>query len=106
MDHQDWKPIVLRKTEHKSQPPQHSTGYKKLKNLDSDNPEAPKTLGLTVAKRIQQGRVSKNLTQKQLAQKINVKPQVITEYETGKAIPNQTILNKIARTLGIKLKKK
>ncbi|VDM01434.1 unnamed protein product, partial [Schistocephalus solidus] len=47
-----------------------------------------------------------NLTQKDLATKINEKPQVIAEYEQGKAIPNQTILGKLERALGIKLRGK
>ena len=53
------------------------------------------------SKKIIQGRNSKKLTQKQLAQIINVKPAVINEYESGKAMPNSAILNKLKRTLGI-----
>ena len=33
-------------------------------------------------------------------QKINEKPQVINDYEAGRAIPNQQILGKLERTLG------
>ena len=33
-------------------------------------------------------------------QKINEKPQVITDYEAGRAIPNQQILGKLERALG------
>ena len=43
---------------------------------------------LEVGKVIQQGRQSKGLTQKDLATKINKKSQVITDYESGRAIPN------------------
>ena len=43
----------------------------------------------------------KNMTQKDLAQKINVKPAVINEYESGKAIPNPKTLNNIKKILGI-----
>ncbi|KAJ0750885.1 putative transcription factor Lambda-DB family [Helianthus annuus] len=39
-----------------------------------------------------QGRTEKKLTQAQLAQHINEKPQIIQEYESGKAIPNQQFL--------------
>lgn len=52
---------------------------------------------------IQQGRMAKKLTQKQLATAINEKPQVISEYESGKAIPNGQIIVKIERALGCKL---
>lgn len=56
-------------------------------------------------KQIQQARLAKKLTQAQLAQLVNEKPQVINEYETGKAIPNPQILGKLSRALGVQLKK-
>jgi len=33
-------------------------------------------------------------------QKINEKPQVITDYEAGRAIPNQVVLGKMEKALG------
>lgn len=39
-------------------------------------------------------------------QMINEKPQVIQEYESGKAIPNQQIIGKLERALGTKLRGK
>ena len=33
-------------------------------------------------------------------QHINEKPQVIQEYEQGKAVPNQNVLGKIERAIG------
>ena len=39
-------------------------------------------------KQIQSARIAKKLTQAQLAQLINEKPQIINDYENGKAIPN------------------
>uniref|UniRef100_A0A5B7C0M7 Putative multiprotein-bridging factor 1a-like n=1 Tax=Davidia involucrata TaxID=16924 RepID=A0A5B7C0M7_DAVIN len=57
-------------------------------------------------KSIMQGRMDKKLTQAQLAQMINEKPQVIQEYESGKAIPNQQIITKLERALGVKLQGK
>lgn len=50
--------------------------------------------------------MEKKLTQKDLSAKINEKPQVIMDYESGKAIPNNQILSKIERALGIKLRGK
>ncbi|KAI8852753.1 multi protein bridging factor 1-domain-containing protein [Chytridium lagenaria] len=56
-------------------------------------------------KAIQQGRQAKNLTQKDLATKINEKQTVVNEYESGKAAnPNQQVLQKMERVLGIKLR--
>ncbi|KAF2286121.1 hypothetical protein GH714_010601 [Hevea brasiliensis] len=36
----------------------------------------------------------------------NEKPQIIQEYESGKAIPNQQIIGKLERALGAKLRGK
>ncbi|OAY54776.1 multiprotein-bridging factor 1b [Manihot esculenta] len=57
-------------------------------------------------KAIMQARMDKKLTQSQLAQLINEKPQIIQEYESGKAIPNQQIIGKLERALGVKLRGK
>ena len=48
---------------------------------------------------------AKKMNQKALATAINEKPQVIGEYESGKAVPNPQIISKIERTLGCKLPK-
>ena len=61
---------------------------------------------LDVGKLIQQGRQAKNMSQKELATKINEKPQVITDYEAGRGIPNNIILGKIEKTIGMKLRGK
>jgi putative transcription factor len=44
------------------------------------------------------------LSQKDVAQKINEKPSVIQDYESGKAIPNPQVLSKLERVLGVKLR--
>jgi ribosome-binding protein aMBF1 (putative translation factor) len=48
-------------------------------------------------------RTAKKLTQKDLGTLINEKPQVVAEYESGKAIPNPSIITKLERALGVKL---
>merc|ERR1712113_1256809 len=63
-------------------------------------------VSMDVGKLIQKGRQAKEMTQKDLATKICEKPQVVTEYESGKAVPNQAILGKLERALGIKLRGK
>lgn len=85
---------------------QHSAARNTAK-LDRETEELHHDkVGLDVGKLIQQGRQQKNLTQKELATKINEKQHVINEYESGRAIPNQQILSKMERTLGIKLRGK
>lgn len=60
----------------------------------------------SVSKAIADGRRAKELTQKELATKINEKPQIINELESGRGTPNQQTLAKIERVLGIKLRGK
>ena len=64
------------------------------------------TVAIDVAKLIQQARQQKGITQKELATKICEKPQVVNDYEAGKAIPNQQILAKLEKALGVKLRGK
>jgi putative transcription factor len=116
LSHQDWKPVTLHRT---------YTADEKLKNAqrtgqttsvnkntlqnksakldaETENFTIVKS-GLTLGKEIQQGRTAKKLTQKQLATMLNEKPQVIQQYENGQAIPNPQIINKLQKTLGVKL---
>ncbi|QPG72792.1 multiprotein-bridging factor 1 [Brettanomyces nanus] len=72
----------------------------------SDDIVVPKKLDADVGKVIQQARQEKKWTQKDLAQRINEKPTIVNEYESGKGIPNQQVLGKMERALGIKLRGK
>lgn len=64
----------------------------------------PMAHSLTYSQAIQQARMEKGLSQKDCAQKINEKPSVLQDYESGKAIPNTQILTKLERVLGVKLR--
>nr|XP_053649335.1 endothelial differentiation-related factor 1-like [Cherax quadricarinatus] len=85
---------------------QHGTSMNTAK-LDRETEEL-KHAKITpdVGRLIQQGRQAKNWTQKDLATRINEKPQVIQEYEQGKAVPNQNVLGKIERAIGLRLRGK
>jgi len=75
--------------------------------LDRETEELKhQTIDLNVGKLIQQGRQSKGLSQKDLATKICEKPQIIGDYEAGRGIPNQQILGKIEKVIGLKLRGK
>lgn len=75
--------------------------------LDQETEELKhQKLDLEVGKIIQQARNAKGLTQVELAKQINEKQQIINEYEQAKAIPNQQILAKLERVLGVKLRGK
>merc|ERR1719253_1618695 len=80
----------------------HTASVNARKIEESDELKIQK-VDKSLSKAIQQARMAKKMTQKDLATKINEKPQVIGEYENGKAIPNGQIIVKIERALGCKL---
>ena len=80
-------------------------GRKLFKLENETDVFAHDTVSSSLKKQIQSARLAKKMTQAQLAQAINEKPQIINEYESGKAIPNPQILSKMSRVLGVKLKK-
>ena len=81
-----------------------ATEGKNLAKLENDTENfAVKKVDASLSKAIQQARIAKSMTQKALATAINEKPQVIQQYESGQAIPNPQILNKLDRALGIHL---
>ncbi|XP_018789935.1 PREDICTED: endothelial differentiation-related factor 1 homolog isoform X1 [Bactrocera latifrons] len=85
---------------------QHIT-TKNTAKLDRETEELKHDkIPLDVGKLIMQGRQSKGLSQKDLATKICEKQQVVTDYEAGRGIPNNLILGKIERVIGIKLRGK
>jgi ribosome-binding protein aMBF1 (putative translation factor) len=53
---------------------------------------------------MQAARMELKLSQKDVAQKINEKPSILQDYESGKAIPNPQILGKLERVLQVKLR--
>eukprot|EP00931_Biecheleriopsis_adriatica_P069915 TRINITY_DN43720_c0_g1_i1.p1 TRINITY_DN43720_c0_g1~~TRINITY_DN43720_c0_g1_i1.p1 ORF type:complete len:146 (+),score=33.68 TRINITY_DN43720_c0_g1_i1:67-504(+) len=54
---------------------------------------------------LMQARMAKKMSQAALATAINEKGSVINEYESGKAIPNGPIINKLNKALGVRLPK-
>lgn len=79
----------------------------RLAKIDrDDNAAPPPKVSLSVGRAIQQGRQAKNLSQKDLATAIAEKPQIVSEYESGKGIPNQQVLGKMEKKLGVKLRGK
>ena len=107
LDHQDWKTLIVKKTKEKS-----DKNKPKIKKVIDPNIKMEKKIeeGKLEHKKItnelrvqiQQGRASKGLTQKQLANSVNLPQSIINEIESGKAIYNHVHINKIKRVLGIK----
>lgn len=82
----------------------HSSTIMSTKKLE-ESTEAGKIakVDLSLRKAIQQARMAKKMSQKELATAINEKPQVVGDYESGKAVPNPQIISKLERKLGCKL---
>jgi len=107
MEHQDWNPVVIHGKAVKSQSstPRPHREVTKEQKLDQTELGTHKKVGLTMAKAIQNGRIAKGFkTQKDLANAIGVPTNIINSYESGKAIPDNQILQKLRRVLGVNLK--
>ena len=107
LNHQDWKQIVIGKKKSKSpkiteknKNPENTKLLKLEKKADNDELKHDK-ITKELRTKIQQGRASKGLTQKQLANNVNLPLQKITEIENGKAIYNHKDINKIKRYLSL-----
>lgn len=74
------------------------TNVKKIEN--EQDTFKHKTVGSDVGKKIAQARCEKKLTQKELANAIFLPESIIKEFESGKAIYNAVVLNKIEKYFG------
>ena len=105
MDHQDWKPVVIHGAKQNvSRPARPHREVTKAQKLDQTELGTHEKVTLSVAKTIQQARMAKGFkTQKDLAAAVGVPANVINSYESGKAIPDVQIMQKLRRVLGVKL---
>jgi len=72
----------------------------------SDDIIVPKTVGKDVAQAIltRRNQMQPKMTQKDLANKVNVHVNTIQAYEAGSGVPDQQLLAKLERALGVKLR--
>ena len=98
----DFKEIILQKKTKtvNTQPKIEISKQDKL--LNSDEQPVLKTFGKDNAKTLQNGRMAKKMTQKELANKINESQKTINLYEQGNIIPENKILQKLRKELNIK----
>ena len=107
MDCQDWKPVIFKKKTSSEKEHQKinsmrvSHGTKKI----VENPDSFQINKVTkkMGKQISTARLSEKLSQKELANKINISSKTVQDYENGKARPNGNIINKLNRVLNIKI---
>lgn len=110
MDHQDWNTVVINgkqsttpKISEGVKRPQGNSHLRKLEN-ETENLHHQK-VSHNLAQTIQNSRNEKGWTRAELAQRINVKAGVVADYETGKAIPDGVVLQRLSRALGVTLRK-
>jgi len=81
------------------------TDHQRIAKIDRENEVAPPSkVPLAVGQAIQTARQKLGLSQKEVAQRVNEKPSVIQDYESGKAIPSDQFLAKLERKLYVKLR--
>ncbi len=116
-DHQDWTPVILSGKKPVKQPGSGPSYDIQNKMNDEERAKAAKqralenesetfkieTVPMSIAQEMMKGRNAMKMTQKELAQKLNLQPAVIASYESGKAIPDPQILQKISKVLGVRL---
>jgi putative transcription factor len=112
--HQDWEKVVIGKkktettTEKKPQVQNAITSiatnkpaWKIEQQVDSDVGKPINYVSKNISKSIIQARVALKLSQKDLAQRLNMQVKDIHEIESGKAVENKATLSKIKRFLKI-----
>jgi putative transcription factor len=114
MEHQDWTPVTFHKRTpadvQKQLVPKKKSPNKFVADAahvicDDSESFHIETVSPKLRQQILQARLNAKLTQVQLAQRINEQPKTIQEYENGKAIPDNRILQKLSKVLGVVLKK-
>jgi putative transcription factor len=116
MDHQDWKPVILKKKtasitgsgsqkKYNGGTNKQRTQDRDLRKLDEDELPTTKSYDVGFRKRLQQARQENKMTQKELAQKCNVKQTVIVDCENGKGDWDNQLVNKMERVLKTRLRK-
>ena len=108
--YQDWETIVLTKPKHLSKDGRKN----KTSNPKSSQQELEESrdnhitekVHFSLSKSIQQSRMSKKMSQKQLAVLMNCQASVIQQYENGQAIPKNDFICKLERVLQTKLPRK
>lgn len=109
MEHQDWNTLYVKANKHSKEKNKekeenktnHFSKEKKIdKKIEEGNLKHDKTPS-ELGKIIQSRRLSQNMTQKDLAQKLNIPVKMINEIESGKAKHNPQVISKIKRILNI-----
>lgn len=111
--HQDWKTVVMKPakaaTQIQVQPKEQNAtttlggkpAWKIEKQVDSDVGKPVNYVSAETARAIIGGRTAAKLTQKQLAQRLNIPEKDIKDIESGKAVENKGLVARIKRVLNM-----
>jgi ribosome-binding protein aMBF1 (putative translation factor) len=112
MEHQDWTPVYVRANKELNKTPEQKDKEKKreenqvkfasenkIEKQIEDGNLKHKKMDVSFGKELQKKRLGKGLTQKDLAQKLNIPAKDINDIEAGKAKHNPGLMNKINRTM-------
>ena len=117
MEHQDWNTLYVKlKDKSKETNVENKTNQSKVKKdnnfvlqkdsklekrIDEGDMKHQK-ISKELSKQIQQGRLSKGLTQKQLANQLSIPINEINQMESGQYLNNRQKISKVKRFLSIK----
>jgi putative transcription factor len=105
--HQDWEPVVFHRpkpvvqTVERDPLAEQRNAFRKLENEEKKGTK----LALDMRQKLTQARLARKLSQTDLAKKINMRPQLIQELESGKCIPDseKSVLNKLQKVLNVSI---
>lgn len=102
---QSGKSVAVERKEHQRANQQSASAGVNAKRLDEDNETLKvKKVDQALRARIMKARQELNWTQADLAQKISERQSVVTDYESGRAIPEERIIVKMEKTFGMHLR--
>ena len=104
MEHQDWNTIVVKPKKSDNQEGGKSKQYvkskeKKMSEAEEEGKLTHKKMDSDFGKSLQKYRLSQGLTQKDIAQKLNIPAKDINEIESGKMKHNGQLMGKIKRLM-------
>jgi ribosome-binding protein aMBF1 (putative translation factor) len=98
MEFQDWQTVVLKKAPPKTKKPQLDYQGSRIKKVENEE-FVLKTYDLNFIDNVKQYRRTNELTQKQLAIKINVREDIIKSMEAGKGLYDPKIVSTLKRLM-------
>ncbi|EPY35170.1 transcription factor [Strigomonas culicis] len=102
---QSGQQVDVQKKDHQKMNQQSASAGANAKKLDEDHDNFKvKKVDNQLRVRIQKARQELNWNQQDLAQHISERIGVVTEYENGKAVPEERIIVKMEKALGVHLR--